>query len=138
MTGFTGETLLPEVAFDLTAVFKGQLNYANRKFSKMSSSKLRIEDTIEISDSTKMVSWAMMTEAVVESINGGALLKQNGKSLQVIMQKPVGIPIKIILLDPPPLAYDKVIPGLKRIEFRIPANLLKGKGSKIIVELIGE
>jgi len=138
MTDFTGETLLPEVAFDMTAVFAGQLKYARRKFSKIATATLRIEDTIEISDSTKIVSWTMMTQAAVESIKGGALLKQDGKTLRVMLREPMGIPIKITLLDPPPLVYDKLIPGLKRIEFRIPANLLKGTGSKIIVELSGE
>ena len=138
MSGFNGETLFPEVSFDLTAVLKGQLKYANRKFTKKSSTKLRIEDAIEITDSTKIVSWTMMTEAEVASINGGALLKQHGKTLQLIMLEPVGIPVKITLLDPPPLSYDKIIPGLKRIEFRIPAALLTKRPSKIVVELSGE
>lgn len=138
MTGFSGETLLPEVSFDLTAVLHGQLKYANRKFSKKSPTKLRIEDAVEIADSTKIVSWTMITQAEVEPIRGGALLKQDGKILKVIMQEPVGVPIKITVLDPPPLAYDKVIPGLKRIEFRIPVALLTSNRSKIIVELIGE
>jgi hypothetical protein len=45
--------------------------------------------------------------------------------------------ISIISLDPPPLALDKTIEGLKRIEIRMPAYMFAGKEGKLTVRLSG-
>lgn len=138
LTGFKESAINPEGEFDLTRVFKGQLKSAKRKFTKVSDQQLQVEDVLELSDQTKTVTWAMMTQADAQLINGGVLLTQNGKTLKVLMKQPLDAAIKIVSKDPPPLAYDMKVPGLKRLEFKITANSLKAGGSKIIVELTGE
>jgi hypothetical protein len=135
---FKASDVNPEGEFDLTRVFKGQLKSAKRKFIKVSDHKLRVEDVLELSDQTKTVTWAMMTQADAQVINGGILLTQNGKTLKVLLKQPLDAAIKIVSKDPPPLAYDMKVPGLKRLEFKITANSLMASGSKIIVELTGE
>jgi hypothetical protein len=135
---FKASDVNPEGEFDLTRVFKGQLKSAKRKFTKVSDQTLRVEDVLELSDQTKTVTWAMMTQADAQVINGGILLTQNGKTLKVLMKQPLDAEIKIVSKDPPPLAYDMKVPGLKRLEFTITANSLMAGGSKIIVELTGE
>lgn len=135
---FKESAINPEGEFDLTRVFKGQLKSAKRKFTKASDQTLRVEDVLELSDQTKTVTWGMMTQADAQIINGGILLTQNGKTLKVLMKQPLDAEIKIVSKDPPPLAYDMKVPGLKRLEFKIAASSLMASGSKIIVELTGE
>lgn len=135
---FKESNVNPEGTFDLTKVFKGQLKSAKRKFVKVSDQTLRVEDVLELSDETKTVTWAMMTQADAQVIDGGVLLTQNGKTLKVLMKQPLDAEIKIVSKDPPPLAYDMKVPGLKRLEFKITAETLQANGSKIIVELSGE
>jgi Heparinase II/III-like protein. len=138
LIGFKESDVNPEAEFDLTKVFKGQLKSAKRKFIKVSDQELRVEDVLELSDETKTVTWAMMTQADARVVDGGVLLTQNGKTLKVLMKQPLDAEIKIVSLDPPPLAYDMKVPGLKRLAFKMTAELLKARGEKIIVELSGE
>ena len=109
MISFNGDGDTPEVAFDLTAVFGNQLNRAQRKFVMASPQKLRIEDTIEASAATRVLTWAMMTTANVESVANGAVLTQDGHTLTLKLMGAPGVTPQILLLDPPPLPYDKRI-----------------------------
>jgi hypothetical protein len=127
-----------QAEFDLSDVFSGQIKSAKRKFTKLSEQQLLVEDVLTLSEQTKTVTWAMMTQADAEIISGGVLLKQNGKTLKVMIQQPSEVEIKIEQRDPPPLSYDVKLKNLKRIEFKVSANTLKANGSKIAVKLSGE
>src|SRR5690606_3370070 len=65
----------PEATFNLTPCFEGQLGSARRTFIKDGPASLRIEDQLELNDSTASITWQMMTTAEVEIIEGGALLR---------------------------------------------------------------
>ena len=138
MVSFEGDSMTPEVEFDLSHVFGDQLASAHRKFIKVSDQTLRIEDEIGISPRTVEVTWAMMTTANVESTPNGAVLRQDGQTLTVKFIGFAKMEPRIKSLDPPALPYDKKIPGLKRIEFHIPVELLQQVNSKIVVELTGD
>ena len=97
-----------------------------------------IEDKFEISDSTKNITWALMTVANVRPIKNGAILKQSGKELRLQILSPSDSEVSVIPLDPPPLKIDKTIDNLKRIEIRIPADAVKGRRGLIQVRLSGE
>lgn len=128
----------PEAEFNLTPVLEGQLTSAKRKFTKISNLKLEIEDDLQLSDSTRTITWAMMTVADAVPIKNGVLLTQNGKKLKVLMKKPLHAAINIISKDPPPLPYDMKVKGLKRLEFTIDAKTVTAKNLKLLVELNGE
>jgi hypothetical protein len=138
LTHFDGSEKRPEAEFDLTAVFAPALKSARRKFTKLSKQRLQVEDILELSDATKTVTWAMMTRADAVVTNGGVLLSQSNKKLKVAMKQPLNAEVNIVSLDPPPLPHDMKVKGLKRLEFKLPASLLKSSGSKILVELSGE
>ncbi|WP_285058616.1 heparinase II/III domain-containing protein [Pedobacter ginsengisoli] len=138
MIYYKGKGNRPQAGFDLSAVFKGQLNGAKRDFKRTGDQSLEITDVLELSEQTKNVTWAMMTQADAEIIVGGVLLKQKGKILKVMIRQPEGAEIKVVSRNPPPLDYDMKVSDLKRLEFRFPAELLKSKGQKIVVELKGE
>jgi hypothetical protein len=127
----------PEATIDLSPTFKGQLTKAHRKFTKDSPTSLLIEDDLVISDSTKFVTWQLITTADVELTKGGAVLHQNGKKLQVENLSHPQFTVSVISLYPAPLKLDRQIEGLKRVELRIPAWTIENGKTKITIRLSG-
>ncbi|MCW2118808.1 heparinase II/III-family protein [Flavobacterium sp. 7A] len=125
----------PEASFDLTAVFGENLKKAERKFVKESNTSLLIEDKLKFSDTTKMITWQMLTTADVQIIKDGAILSQGGKKLKLENISHPEVIVSIVSLDPPPLELDKHIAGLKRIEIRIPATASKLDETTIKIRL---
>ncbi len=126
----------PTVTFDLSPTFKGQLNSAFRKFTKDSERSLLIEDDIKAQADTRLVSWQFITQADVEIVDEGALLKQDGQILRLINISHPDIELIVVSLDPPPHRLDKQMDNLKRIELRIPVELGSEKsGIKIKIKL---
>ncbi|GJM28229.1 MAG: hypothetical protein DHS20C17_08640 [Cyclobacteriaceae bacterium] len=121
--------------FDMSDILKGQVASANRKFVKENHHSVLIEDRIVPNDSTKSVTWTMMTLADVQPIDNGAILRQDGKELKLSVIEPEDLNISVISLDPPPLEIDKSIKNLKRIEIRVPAYLLPDEGGDIRIRL---
>ncbi|MEQ6118343.1 heparinase II/III family protein [Reichenbachiella sp. MALMAid0571] len=111
----------PEATIDLSPTFAGQLKSAKRKFTKDSNVSLVIEDQIEVSEKTSMITWQLMTTADVEVVKGGAVLTQDGKTLKLDNLSHPEYTVSVMSLDPAPLELDRQIEGLKRLEIRIPA-----------------
>lgn len=112
----------PEVTFDLSATFKGQLKSAKRRFIKTGEGSLLIEDNIETNEETEFVTWQLITTAEVEIVKTGAILKQNGEELKLVNLSHSEIELQVVSLDPPPFELDKKIKNLKRLELRIPGS----------------
>jgi len=125
----------PEVTIDLTPTFKGQLKNAKRKFIKDGTSSLLIEDNIEVNEETKYVTWQLITVADVEIVKFGAILKQDGKELQLNNLSHPHIVLKVVALDPPPFKLDKHIKDLKRIELQIPVSFNDGKSGAMKIRV---
>lgn len=132
----TGEK--PEVSIDMTDLYFGNVESVQRRVVKENNLSVLIEDIIETNDSTKTITWGLMTQAKVHPTKDGAILKQDGKELKLTILEPAGISVSIISLDPPPLEIDKTMENLKRIEIRIPAWTLKNKTGNIKVRLSGD
>jgi hypothetical protein len=127
----------PEATFNLTAVYGENLKSAKRKFLKDSPTSIVIEDNIDISEKTELITWQLMTTADVEIIEGGAILKQNGETLKLENLSHPELDVSIVSLYPAPLELDRQIEGLKRLEIRIPAWTINGSKTKIKVRLSG-
>jgi len=125
----------PEATFDMTEVFGGLLTSARRRFVKEDDHSLLIEDRIEVSDSTKSVTWQLITAADIEITKNGALLKQDGKQLRLENLSHPDVMVSVISLDPPPLALDRRIKNLKRLEIRLPAYLFSKGVNEVRVRL---
>ena len=128
----------PAATIDLTPAFKGQLKSAQRRFVKDSPVSLVIEDKIEISEETKWITWQMLTQADVEIVKGGAVLRQDGQMLKLQILSHPDITVSVVSLDPPPLAFDKTIDNLKRIEIRLPAWRVERGNTILKVKLSDE
>jgi hypothetical protein len=134
ITGFQ-DSGTPEVTIDMTPLYGNNLKSLSRRFVKESNQSVLIEDRFEINDSTKTITWGLMTQADVQSTKNGAVLKQDGKTLKLEILSNPGLSVSIISLDPPPLEIDRTMENLKRIEIRIPAWIVKDKKGGIKVRL---
>jgi hypothetical protein len=124
------ENPVPRATVDMTQVFAGHLKNALRKFTKDTNHSVTIEDQVVLTDSTKLLTWAIMTNAEVTQTPEGAVLMQDGKKLNLKILSPLNVRVSVIMMDPPPLKLDKKIDNLKRVEIRIPAYLFAdGKGT---------
>jgi hypothetical protein len=127
----------PEATIDITPAFAGLLKSAQRRFVKEDMGSLIIEDNIEISAETKWIIWQMLTQADVQPVKGGAVLRQDGQTLKLENLSHPEIMVSVISLDPPPLPIDKTIENLKRIEIRIPAWTIENSKTTLKVRLSG-
>lgn len=127
----------PEATFNISAVFGENMKSAIRKFTKDSPTSIVVEDQLQTSAKTKSITWQLMTTADVEVVRGGAILRQDGKSLKLDNLSNPDLLLTVISLYPAPLKLDKQIKGLKRIEMRIPAWTLANGSGTIKVRLSG-
>ena len=135
----------PQVTFDLTPTFEGQLKSAQRTFTKDSEVSLIIEDRIETSEDTEIITWQLMTTMAVEITPEGATISKPEyssvspvKKLFIENLSHPEIQMNIVSLDPPPLALDRRIENLKRIELKIPASQVTGGKLDIKIRLKGQ
>ncbi len=127
----------PEATLDMSKTFEGTLNNVTRRYVKENNHTLLIEDKFELTDSTKNITWQLMTTADVEIVKGGAILKQDGKQLKLENLSHPDLTVSIISLDPPPLLLDRHIDNLKRLEIRMPAYLFDQGSGTVQVRLSG-
>ena len=128
----------PEATIDMSKIFGGLLESAQRKFVKEDNISLLIEDKFRLSDSTKLITWQLITTAEVQILKGGAILRLDGKQLHLKNLSHPELSVSVISLDPPPLQLDRKIDGLKRIEIRIPTYLFPEKDGVLTVRLSAE
>ena len=135
----------PQVTFDLTPTFEGQLKSVQRTFTKDSEVSLIIEDRIETSEDTEIITWQLMTTMAVEITPQGATISKPEyssvspvKKLFIENLSHPEIQMNIVSLDPPPLALDRRIENLKRIELKIPASQVSGGKLDIKIRLEGQ
>jgi hypothetical protein len=138
-----GET--PQVTFDLSPTFEGQLKSAQRTFTKDSNVSLVIDDKIEVSDETELITWQLLTTLDVEITSNGATLSKPEYSSNTPVKKLYienlshsDIQMNVVSLDPPPLELDRRIENLKRIELKIPASRAESGKLDIKVKLMGQ
>jgi hypothetical protein len=128
----------PEATFDMSPTLAGQVAHASRRFVRDSPTSLVIEDDIEMSEETKLITWQLMTTADLEIVDGGAILKQDGKELKLENLSHPNLAVSIVSLYPAPMELDRQIEGLKRVEIRIPAWTIEGNNCHIRVRLSGD
>ena len=128
----------PEAVFDLSKSLGDAVTKATRRFIKDSKSSLIIEDEITVSDKADLITWQLMTTADVEIVEGGAILKQDGKELKIENLTHPGLIISTVSLYPAPMELDIQMEGLKRLEIRIPVWTIENGVIKLRVRLSGE
>jgi hypothetical protein len=125
----------PECTFGMTPLYGEAVKKAERSFTRPSASKLRIKDQLIFSEKTENLSWQMITQADIQIEKDRLVLRQEGKQLVLKPVFEVPYELNVVDLSPPPLSYDKDIPGLKRIELRVDRDSFPGGTGELIVEL---
>jgi hypothetical protein len=128
----------PKAEFDLTPLYFGNVKHAKRTFLKDKANAVLITDHIRASEKTEQVTWQLITDKEVELTKSGALLKSGGKQVRIVNQSHPNIKFNIVPLDPPPLALDKTMKGLKRLELQIPVSEFTKGETVIKVRISGE
>ena len=128
----------PEATFDLTPLYWDNIKSVKRRFFKDSPTSIVIEDNFETNENTKSITWQMMTTADVEIVKGGAVLKQDGKTLKLENLTHPELALSVVSMYPAPLELDRQIEGLKRIEIRIPVWTIENGKTTLKVRLSGE
>ena len=128
----------PEATLDMSATLGDVVSKATRRFVKDSQISIVIEDEIVKSDKAELISWQLITTADVEIVKGGVILKKDGKTLKLENLSHPELMVSMVSLYPAPLELDRQIPGLKRLEIRIPAWSIEGDKTKIRVRLSGD
>ena len=135
----------PQLSFDLTPTFKDQLKSAKRTFTKDSNVSLIIDDNIEINESTKKITWQLITTYDVEITTDGVTISKPEyssilpvKKLYVENLSHPQIQMNVVSLDPPPIDLDRRIEGLKRIELNIPVSSVNDNKLAIKIRLRGQ
>lgn len=125
----------PRVSFDLSPVYGDNIGRLRRSFQRTSNTSMEIEDEIEISEKTELITWQMVTTADINLVKGSAILSQDGKQLKVQILSHPELSFSVISLNPAPLKLDGKIEGLKRLEIQIPAWYIKNGKTKLKVRL---
>ncbi len=131
-------TLVPSFTFEMTPVFGSNIQLAERSYSRVSDTRLRITDEVLFSPDTRNLTWQMMTQAEVIIKKKGVILQQEGRELYLEIDVEVPYKVNVVEVSPPPLSYDKDIPGLKRIEIQLERGAFTGDSGVIIVELTND
>jgi len=105
-----------ETTIELTPMYGGQLNYAQRSISIINKGYVMIKDLIANSGKSAGLTWRMLTAAKVEQVKGGFLLHQEGKSLLVSIPENT---TAFVESATPPNSYDEANPGISIIGYKL-------------------
>ena len=130
---FDGEARMAR--FSMTGPLRNRAKRATRTLHVIDDDTVEVIDEVTLQPYAETLTWQMLTQAEVSLHDGGATLIEDGKRLQLVVKAPADVNFSVISLDPPPLYYDKVIPGLKRLELKVPAYTQEGGTITIHVEI---
>jgi hypothetical protein len=121
---------------DLSDVYKGNVQKANRGVAIINQQYVAVRDEVETAAKETTLRWTMLTPADVK-ITGknSAELTKDGKKLYLLVQEPANITMKT-WSTVPPNSYDAPNPGTALVGFEVvlPAN----KNTTITVTLVPE
>lgn len=110
---------LPSVAFDLTALYPGQLSHLRRTIAAGEAGATRWRDEVGGLPSGRVYRFTWLTLADVKLDGTGATLTQDGRRLRIETRCPLPITARVLdhaaLLGP----NDKPEPRIRRIEFAV-------------------
>ena len=116
---------LVEGAVDLLPVYFGQAKSYRRTFRIHDFSVVEIIDRVRGARERTQhqgrtpatLRWRMLTEAEVTVEDHEAILRQDGKTLRLVVAEPAGGYLRAAPVDPPPNFWDAANPGVTAIDF---------------------
>ncbi len=93
---FSTNAAMPCVVIDLSKVFEGQAGKVIREFQLLPNLEIVIDDNLEGLNPGDNVRWAMVTSAQIHLEGSHAILEQDGKQLEVLVESPPGGALNVI------------------------------------------
>lgn len=121
---------------ELSDTYRGQLAKAARGVELRPDRTVLIQDEFSAMEGkAATVRWAMLTRAEVKIDGAGrATLSREGRTLQLRVLEPVGVPLRIYATDPPPAATDAPNPGTRMVGFEV--STAAGASRRMRVQLV--
>jgi hypothetical protein len=124
ITRFSKRAARPFAIVDMTSVYEGQLEHAQRGVRLLGKAVL-VQDEIKALDRETSVRWAMVTRAEVAlEDNTRAVLRQDGQAVSLEVLAPADAKLAVCDIENPPHDYDEKNPGTRMVNFevRLPAS----------------
>jgi hypothetical protein len=126
---------------DLSPVTVGQAESVERHFHVYDHRVLRIVDEVRGARertesqgrSPATLRWRMLTRAVVEIHDNRAILRQDGKAMHLVVEKPERINLRAEPVDPPPYFWDAPNPGVTAIDIWTKADFDGNQSISVIM-----
>lgn len=106
-------------SLDLTSLYRNQVDRVQRNVTLNDDRSVAIDDQWTTGDHPADVAWQWLTKADVSKTPNGLLLRQDGKSLALTVESPVGMTIDIEDVSAARNVQDSPNPGLSRIVVRL-------------------
>ncbi|MEL6652067.1 MAG: heparinase II/III family protein, partial [Bacteroidota bacterium] len=123
---------------EMSAVYGELLDFAQRTIRQRNDSTVIITDEFETNSRTKKISWFLISTTNMRQEGEDIWLEKDGQQMKLSIESKVKPQIVIQSLDPPPLAYDIQIAGLKRLELIFPASAFADGKGHIRVRMAGQ
>ncbi len=104
---------------ELTPLYQDQVSHVQRRVRLNPDRSITIADEWTTGETTVQVSWQWLTLAQVTVTADGAILKQQGKTLQLRITEGQGARIEVEDVSKPRSVFDSPNPGLSRIVIRL-------------------
>ncbi|WP_338869123.1 heparinase II/III family protein [Spirosoma sp. SC4-14] len=104
---------------DLTSLYRNQVTHVQRDLTLNADRSVTIEDQWTTGNKPVDASWQWLTKAAITRTPNGLLLRQDGKSLALLVESPVGTTIDIEDVSAARNMQDSPNPGLSRIVVRL-------------------
>jgi len=131
---FSDDAPMPHTIVDLTSVYEGQLESAQRGVGLYKNIWVLIQDDIRTLDEQTKVRWGMVTKANVDiQANHLAILRREGKRLSLKVLSPDNAKLEIYETADPPRDFDAPNKGTRMVGFK--ADLPPSSSERFIVLL---
>lgn len=115
---------------DLSPVYTGQADQYQRHFHVYDHAVLRVVDqvkgarirTLRQGRDTATLHWRMLTRAKVSIEGNRAVLREDGRDLQLVVREPARFTLRAQPVDPPPYFWDAPNPGVTAIDIWMKAD----------------
>lgn len=107
---------------DLTAAYANAVSRMHRGIRMMDAGHVLIQDEVEAAEPVA-IQWNMLTEAEIEIQGQKAILRQDGKEMQLVVLSPENARIRIESASP--AEPERQNPGVKKITVTFPEKLIR-------------
>lgn len=116
IVSYDDQATQPYFTIDMSSVYEGQANRVLRTFTSLSDTKVRVRDDVQLTDSSKAVTWSVITAADIECIGNTAVLSRKGKKFRMTINSPEGTSFEVKPIPAPINSQEYPIKGYQLLQ----------------------